>query len=470
MQLQTRARRSLPGRNASNGAVRADNLLSFMDQAMFRTLRALDRNAIVQCVWVYEHPVNVEGLRRFHHDLGCGLLGRRIERSPLPFARDRWVRDRWPAGIDMAESARPRAELSDWLDERAQLPVDPERGPGWHLGVLPLTDGSTAVTLVASHCLIDGLGIGNAVAEAAGGHTRELGYPPPSSRTRPRALAQDARQTIRDVPAAVRAAVAAAKMARDPTQGAARTRPPQPTAARKADSDERVVVPAISIHIDKDEWDARARALGGSSHHLVAGLAAKLGERLGRRRAGDGAVVLQIPLSDRAENDTRANTLSYVSIDVDPAGVTTDLSATRAAVRRTFETLREAPERASPMLPLAPLVPFTPKGVLKRVTEAAFAYDDLPVANSSMGDIAPIAARPDGTEAECVFGRGGIQGVKRHDLERAGGELALWCLRIGGKMCITVAAYRPGKNNSKPELRDLAAHTLAEFDLSGVIE
>lgn len=463
MQLQTRPRR----------AVRPDNQLSFMDQAMFRTLRALDRNALVQCVWVYEHPVDLDGLRRFYHNLGYGLLGRRIERSPLPFARDRWVRDRWPADLDIAERARPRAELSDWVDERAQRPIDPERGPGWHLGVVPLTDGSTAVTLVASHCLVDGLGVIEAVADAAIGNTRDLGYPPPSSRTRPRALAQDARQTVRDASQVARAVAAAAKMARRPDPDAPSTKPWRPHAVQGThgdEQDERVVVPAVAVHIDTDDWDARARALGGSSHHLVAGLAAKLGERLGRRRAGDGAVVLQVPLSDRGENDTRANTLSYVSIAVDPTRVTTDLSDARAAIRRTFASFREAPEQASPMLPLAPLVTFTPKRVLKRVTEAAFAYDDLPVANSSMGDIPAVALRADGTDPEYAFGRGGIQGVKRHDLEQAHGELALWCLRVGGKMCITVGAYRPGGKNSKPELRELVAHTLAEFELTGVIE
>ena len=46
----------------------------------------------------------------------------------------------------------------------------------------------------------------------------------------------------------------------------------------------------ITISIDLDNWDARAKALGGTSNTLAAGLTAKLGERLGRCRAGDGAV------------------------------------------------------------------------------------------------------------------------------------------------------------------------------------
>ena len=148
---------SLNGR-ASNGDARPDDRLALVDQGFFAGQRAAGLEEVMQVVWVYEHPIDFDGLRRFHHNLGYGLFGRRIERSPLPFGRHRWVSDPGPSDIDIAECARPRAELSDWADERSQLPADPEWGPGWHLGVLPLTDGSTAVSLVASHYLLDGLG------------------------------------------------------------------------------------------------------------------------------------------------------------------------------------------------------------------------------------------------------------------------------------------------------------------------
>ena len=141
-----------------HAVARPDDRLALVDQAFFAGHRAAGQKDVMQVVWVYEHAIDFDGLKRFHYNLGRGLLGRRIERSPLPFARHRWVLDRGPSDIDIAECARPRAELSDWADERSQLPADPERGPGWHLGVLPLTDGSTAVSLVASHYLLDGIG------------------------------------------------------------------------------------------------------------------------------------------------------------------------------------------------------------------------------------------------------------------------------------------------------------------------
>ena len=145
-------------------------------------------------------PVNLDGLRRFHRNLECGLLGRRIERSPLPFARDRWVKPAASEDIDIAATPRRRADVSAWADERARLPIDPEWGPGWHLGVLPLEGGGAAVSLVVSHTVVDADGFGQAIADAAEGRTRDLGYPPAGSRTIGRALREDLRQTVKELP------------------------------------------------------------------------------------------------------------------------------------------------------------------------------------------------------------------------------------------------------------------------------
>jgi hypothetical protein len=48
--------------------------------------------------------------------------------------------------------------------------------------------------------------------------------------------------------------------------------------------------------------------------------------------------------------------------------------------------------------------------------------------------------------------------------------LTLQSWRIGDKIGITVEAYQPGAENTKPALRELVARTLAEFDLTGDIE
>ena len=197
-------------------------------------MRATGQKEVVQVVWLYEHPINLDGLRRFHHNLGHGLLGRRIERSPLPFGRHRWVLDPEPPALDIAECARPRAEFSDWIDERSQLLTDAEWGPGWHLGVVPFTDGSTGITLVASHYLVDGLGLGVTIAEALLGVPRDFGYPPPRSCSRLRAAARDAQHTVRDAPEVGRAIAAAAKLARSRPKATAQSPAPRPVAPIEA--------------------------------------------------------------------------------------------------------------------------------------------------------------------------------------------------------------------------------------------
>jgi hypothetical protein len=465
-------------RRTFNGDAQQDNRLAFMDQALFAGQRATGQQEVIQVVWVYEHAIDFDGLRRFHHNFGRGLLGRRIERSPLPFARHRWVLDRGPPDIDIAECARPRAGLSDWADERSQLPADPECGPGWHLGVLPLTDGSTAVSLVVSHYLLDGLGLVVALADAVLGNTHDLGYPPPRSRTRLRAVVQDARQTARDAPQVARALVTAAKMARRQARqrtsrhDIARSPASRPVALRGGDGDDgddAVLLPGIAIAVDLNDWNARAEALGGTSNTLIAGFAAKLGEHIGRRRASDGAVTVQLPMSQRAESDTRAIAVSFARVSVDPTRLTTDLHDLRAAIRQALKALRETPDESPQVLWLTP---FMPKRALKRMADAMDADPDLSVSCSNLGDMGSVVCRLDGTYCEYGVARGTRQHVTRQWLERIGGQLNVVSLRAPplGKIFITVLAYQPGAENTKPALRELAAHTLAEFHLTGEVD
>jgi len=445
-----------------------DNRLSLVDQLLFLGQRATGQELVMQVVWVYQHAVDFDGLKRFHHNFGYGLFGRRIERSPLPFGRHRWVSSLGPpSDIDIAECARARIELSDWLDERAQLPIDPETGPGWHLGVLPMTDGSTAVSLVLSHCLSDGIGALQSIVDAVKGSRRDLGYPPPRSRTRLRAVASDLRQTAQDVPEVARTLGAAVKLAFRRRHQIARSGASRPAVIGSEGADCNVVAPAITIYVDLDDWDACANSLGGTSHSLVAGIAAKLGERLGRRRADDGAVTLHVPISDRTPDDTRANAASLATVIVDPTQVTTDLSEARVVIKQALKALREVPDET---LQLLPLTPFIPRQAVKRGSDVVFGFDDLPVSCSNLGEVDPVVARADGTDAEYVMLRGIDRHVTRQFLERRGGLLTVLAGRIGGKISITVVSYQPGGENTKPRLRELASHTLAEFGLTGVIE
>jgi hypothetical protein len=440
------------------------------DEAMLAEHHAADMKVVIQVTWLDDQTVDLDVLRRFHHNLGQGLLGRRIERPALPIARHRWVADRGPSDIDIAERTRPLAEFSDWVDERSQLPIDAESGLGWHIGVVPLEDGWTGISLVLSHNLIDGLGLAAVIIEAALGKTRDLGYPPPLSRTRLRAVGQDARVTARDVPEVARALVTAARLARKQASTKAENhRPPapRPVAVDAVGADEVVLVPAITIYVDLDDWDARAEALGGASHTLAAALAAKLGERIGRRRADDGSVTLQIPISDRTEDDTRAMALSYARVTIDPTPLTTDLRDARATIKQTLKTLKETPDESKQLLWLPS---FAPKRTLKRMVARMPADPDQSVFGSYLGDLNSIIGCPAGGVATFANARATGQHESRQLLEQVGGRMMILSGRLNGKIFISVNAYQPGAKNTKDALRELAADTLADFDLIGVID
>ncbi|WP_319454164.1 MULTISPECIES: hypothetical protein [unclassified Mycobacterium] len=455
----------------------ADHRLDFVDQAMFLGLRATGQAAVTQIAWVYDHPVDMEEVRRFHRDFGYGLAGRLIEPSALPFGRHRWVASPGPAApLAIESSPRPRSELSDWIDERAQLPIDPEFGPGWHAGVLPMTDGSTAVTLVMSHLLFDGGAALSTIHDAIRGHRRDFGYPPPRTRTRRQAMAADARQTLRDAPELGRTLVAAAKFlmshrkdgsARD-TKDRSSASPAQPTgrSGRRAADDEAVVVPAVSAFIALDEWDARAEALGGNSYSLLAGFAAKLAVDQGRELVADGTVGLIVPINDRAPDDTRANAVALAQVRVDPRLITTDLSSTRAVVRDALKAVKDEPDEAMRLLPLTP---FIPKFAVRRVADLAIGFAEQPVSCSNLGDLPIGIACLDGTPAEQVFLRGVDRHITRRVLEERHGLLTIVSGRLDGKVSIAVIGYQPGVENTKEGLRARVARVLGEFDLRGVI-
>ena len=85
----------------------------------------------MQIVWIYEHPVDFDGLRRFHlkvHSRAAGTAADPMFAATIRAASVGLIpKERSVAG-DIAECARPRAELTDWADERVQLPIDPESG------------------------------------------------------------------------------------------------------------------------------------------------------------------------------------------------------------------------------------------------------------------------------------------------------------------------------------------------------
>jgi hypothetical protein len=101
--------------------------------------------------------------------------------------------------------------------------------------------------------------------------------------------------------------------------------------------------------------------------------------------------------------------------------------------------------------------------------EGIVADPDLPVFYSNLGDVGSVVNRLDGTSAEYATARVTAQNETRQSLERMGGQMTLQSLRLPRSFVVSVNAYQPGAENTKSALRAVAAHTLAEFDLTGEI-
>jgi hypothetical protein len=334
------------------------------------------------------------------------------------------------------------------------------------MGVLPMTDGSTAVSLVGSHCIGDGGAALLSVFEAVQGVRRELGYPLPRSRTWRQALIADTRQTWRDAPELGRTLVAAARFLRNKRRESSGTSTPRTERQVIANPDETVVVPVISAFVDLAQWDERAAALGGNGHSLQAGLAARLAVHQGRALAADGTVGLIVPINDRTLEDTRANAVTLAYVRVDPTHVAKDLSETRVAVREALKTMREQPDQAMGLLPLNP---FVPKIAVRHTADLAFGFTDQPVSCSNVGDLPVQVACPGGSPAQQVMLRGIDQHITRGVLEERHGLLTVVSGRLNGKVTITVVGYQPGAENTKSALRERLATVFDEFELTGVI-
>jgi len=120
-----------------------------------------------------DRAVDIDELRIFNGNLATGLL--RTQESSARRCRSGVIgggrRARHPTS-DLSAACRPRDSIGDWIEASArEMAVDPEWGPTFHLGVLPLDDGGTAISLVASHCVADGLGWATAIAEAVKGES-----------------------------------------------------------------------------------------------------------------------------------------------------------------------------------------------------------------------------------------------------------------------------------------------------------
>ena len=458
-----------------------DNTLDYLDQASFLAYRADGHAPLIQLTWIYRTEVDLDALRRFQRNLGRGLLGRRIERSPLPFGRHRWIAWRGPADIDVAENARSRDEVTAWTDEQAAVPIDPEHGPPWRLAVQPLVEGGAVVTFLIAHTVADGEGLLSAVADAVNGVTRDLGYPEAHSRSKTQAVLQDLYRFLRDLPAVAGSLLklpVAAMNARRMLQAPSGPRKVQRELGRgtgdslaprgsHADLRRNIMMPSVTVLVDEGHWNQRAESLGGTSNSLLIGVTARLCERLGYV-GSDGSAILSIPVSLRLPDDDRGNALTGVPMNVDPAAVTADLRGVRSGVKTLLSQLAESGNHLEGTLPLTPFVP----SFLARRAELNILRSRT-VNCSNSGDIDPAVNRPDGTDADRFTSRDvRWSGQLTHGfLRRIDGRLSsVVSGRMGGRVYISISYVNAEGSTTVNQLNEAVRGALDDFGLIGTVE
>lgn len=443
-------------------------VVSYVDQAMLLLARGANQEAVIQAIWVYDHPVDLERLKEVAREIGDQRISRRIEKSPLPFCRPRWVVERDPIPAFTIESnARPVDELFDWADEQVNLPLDPVSGPGWRMSVLPLRNGSTAVSVIASHCVVDGFGSVDSVYRAithqpSPDALRSVSYPAPHSRRLGSALVADLGQLARDAPEVSRSLVRAMTAAATQLRLAGRRAKAPGDASPEVATEAFVGLPTVVAHIDAAHLSEQATRLGGSTQSLLVAFALRLGQLSGR--AQDGAVHLLLPLVDEASSDTlAANDVILARFAVGVADVS-DLATVRTAMREGIVAARTTPD---PMRDLLPLVPFIPRRAFRGLSEAAFGFADVrPVTLSSAGELPIELLQLDGTPADRLCFRGVDRRVTRDSLIRRGGLLSVFVASVGGTFMVNVVSFQPHTPNSRAQVRQLVEQTLDEFDVT----
>jgi hypothetical protein len=446
-----------------------------MDESFFLDFRAQGHGVMIQFVWIYEHEVDLVALGRFHQNLGHGLLGRRIERSSLPFGRSRWIQWSPPADFEVAGKARPRSELTAWIDEQAALPISLDIGPTWRLAVQPLLEGGAAVTLVVAHGIADGVGLSQAVADAVNGMTIDLGYPAARSRTKIQALGEDTRQLMRDLPLILKALVTSPQAAKElPLRlrpglksGLVRRREDRKsTALVRTANDSSEVLPSVTALVDIQSWDERAKSSGGTSNSLLIGLTSRLCDIFGWLDT-DGLVNLTIPVNEREDGDTRGNALTGVALTLDPS-VATDLGAIRVAVKAALSRLGEVRRVIRSQLPLTP---FVPEFIADRFQDVLMRSANITCSNS--GDLDPATNRPDGTEADFFYVRQARakEMASRTFLRRVGGLFfPVVSGRLGGRVYVSVCYANADGSTTTETLTEAVRQVFDEFELPAIIK
>ncbi|QIP08319.1 condensation domain-containing protein [Bradyrhizobium symbiodeficiens] len=437
--------------------------LSFADQAIYLAHVSLGQHAVIQVLWRYLRPVDIDALTRFRDNLAHGHLARLIRPARLPFGRHQWASAPPPsAALVAAETALAPEAIQTWADAQVALPLDLVHGPAWALTFQGFADGSTVVSLVVSHCIADGLTIAMAVSDAVRGERRPLSYPALCSvHSAATVLAAELQRIVRDVPATFRAL---GQLARTAYTSLDTSNTPAASPVGPAADDQTVVFPSAFIRVPMSVWDAGARSRGANRLTLLTAMTAAFAEALGRVR--DEEVTLLIPVNQREGlSHTGGNSVALATLKVRVDGPRGGLHALQRRLRATLLQTRREPNRLAALLPL---VPFVPRRAFSAASHLALgALADLPATCSNLGGLPKDVLQIDGNAADRICFRGIDRPVARRVIEARQGVATLFAGVIPGFVALSFVAYQPGVVTEPRHLRALVERLLADYELVG---
>ena len=439
--------------------------LSFADQGMFLAHSAAGQHAVIQVLWRYRHPVDFDALKQFRDNLAYGRLGRLVKQARLPFARHHWIKAPPPVSdLTVAETPISKSLLQTWADTQIRLPLDPEHGPAWTFSVQPLSDGSTVVSLVVSHCIADGVATTLAVKDAVHGERRpapESNTPSTSVKPTAVSLATELLRFAQDIPATARAVFNLTQIMRPAfvKKTVPRALPNVPTT-----DDRTVIFPSVFLRVPLSSWDEKARNLGANRLTLITAITADFAKALGRVLNQNVSVL--IPVNQRntnSNNDGNCVSLARFTIAVDEARE--NLNGLKKRLHSTLMHARRDPDKLGILLPL---VPFIPKRLFARAGQLALgAFTDLPITCSNLGELPEDVLKIDGTSAEDICCRGVDRPLTLSAIEARGGVATLFAGVIPGFLALSFVAYQPGVVTETHQLHQLVKQVLKRYELTG---
>ncbi|CCQ17132.1 putative uncharacterized protein [Rhodococcus sp. AW25M09] len=420
-----------------------------------------------QFLWWFDQSVRRVDLENLRDNLSDGLLARRVAASAVPTARERWVNSPVSHSLDFHCDSIDPAEVRVWAEGRLGPDIDPETGLGWRLSAVPLTDGGTVVSLVASHMVADG-GALVAAFRSANSNTEQLRLTPGEQ-----GLAAvgsdvlDAMGQLRSAAAWLLDTAVSALPTRSrsgPPAVTPRSAPNRSAAPTDPAGDAEWTSPYAVAEVDAAEWKATADSWGGTSNSLFIAVLTAASGHAGRASIGD-TVQWSLPVSDRSEGDTRSNATKIVKVEVpvtDAADL--DLSPIRKISKSAFTAFaeRQAAGRAPAGISQA-LVQMLPDAVVARIPQPRDGAEGLA---SNLGVLPDDFITVAGVRARAVSGRASFAGADADFARTLDGGLTAWACETDATVTLTVHAMDPDRFPDDRALRDHLSEALSRWELS----